>query len=71
MIYTSYADDKEGTMSLLCINDKEFFDILLIVAEYSSKSYEGIDIDEDELLENYIKRCEKICSEGNFERLFI
>ncbi|TYA89256.1 hypothetical protein [Seonamhaeicola marinus] len=71
MVYTAYAEDIVGTTNLLCNNDKQFFDILLIVGEYSSKSYEGIDIEEYELYENYINRCQMICQEGYFEPLFI
>jgi len=70
--YASYSDDIMGSMLLICENEEQFFEILLIVAEYSSKAYEGLIIDEDEeLLNEYIKKCENIFLNGNYEYLFI
>ena len=70
--YTSYVDDIEGTMELLCNNENEFFEILLIIAEYSSNSYTGkLNPDQELAIDEYIDKCNLVCSQGDFYRLFV
>ena len=59
--FLSYAEDIEGTITMLCENDTQFFDILLLVAKYSTLTYVGeiSDDDEDEK-EKYIAMCNDI-----------
>ena len=75
--YTCYAEDKEGTIGLLCENDTEFFEILLIVAEYSSKLEEKlITIDyssfesREKAIEPFVEKCDNISPYGLHDRLF-
>jgi hypothetical protein len=65
--YSSYVDDVEDSLSILCENDEQFFDILLLIAEFSSKEYENI---ENNIKEDYIELCQKIYNQGFFEQLF-
>ena len=61
--YTSYVDDIEGTMELLCNIENEFFEILLIIAEYSSNSYTGkLNPDQELAIDEYIDKCNLVCS---------
>lgn len=69
--HCSYADDLSGSLSKICENENQFFKILLIVADYSSKSYQGMLPENDEsALENYIDKCRDIYLSGEFTPLF-
>jgi hypothetical protein len=65
--YTSYADEIENSLNIICENEDQFFQILLIVAEFSSKAYENTDNLEKI---KYIEMCQKIYSKGFFDQLF-
>jgi hypothetical protein len=62
-IYIIYADEIDNISTLFVENEVQFFEILLILAEYSSKGTE------DEI-EEYIGRCENICPLGNYDSFF-
>lgn len=62
-IYIIYADEIDNINTLFAENESQFFDILLIFAEYSSKGTE------DEI-DKYIERCESICVLGNYDLFF-
>ena len=69
--YTSYSDDIADSMEILCENEKQFFEILLIIAEYSSKCYLDEISNIDQVIEFYIEKCILIYDKGGYERLFI
>jgi hypothetical protein len=62
-IYIIYGDEINNIHALFVENEIQFFEILLVLAEYSSNGTE------DEI-ENYIDRCEEICPLGNYDSLF-
>lgn len=62
-IYIIYADEIDNINTLFVENEEQFFEILLILAEYSSRG------SEDEI-ENYLERCENVCLLGNYDYFF-
>lgn len=75
--YTSYADDVEGTISMICEGDDVFFEILLVVAEYSRDfsentefSEENFDEEKEAFVEKYIEKCRAIYPYGYYDLLF-
>lgn len=71
VFFTSYADDIENTLEILCNSSENFLKILLIVADFSSKGYKGeILNDNEEIKEEYIDKCHDIYPLGMFEPLF-
>lgn len=62
-IYIIYADEIDNVNTLFVENEDQFFEILLIFAEYSANG------SEDEI-EEYIERCEEICPLGNYDYFF-
>ena len=62
-IYIIYADEINNISTLFVENELQFFEILLIFAEYSSRG------SEDEI-EKYVERCENVCLLGNYDSFF-
>ena len=61
-IYIMYADDTDN-ITLFVENEVQFFEVLLIFAEYSS-------IGSEDQIEEYIERCENVCLLGNYDSFF-
>jgi len=71
VFYNIWADEIENIYNVFCENEKQFFEILLIVAEYNSKVISGkIKFSNDESREEYIEQCENIYPLGSYEDLF-
>lgn len=62
-IYVIYADETNNIHEVFVNNELQFFEILLIFTEYSSKG------SEDEI-EEYLERCYDVCQEGNYDSFF-
>lgn len=67
--YTSFAEDVGNTLSFICENEIDFFNILLVIIRYSKDSYEGLT--NENSLEHYIEKCEEISPNGEFYPLFV
>ncbi len=71
IVYIIYADDIESNHEIFAENDSQFFELLLLIAEYSSEVSEGkIDAFDEELIEDYIERCYEVCQLGSYEIFF-
>lgn len=62
-IYIIYADEIDNVSTLFVANEFQFFEVLLIMAEYSARG------SEDEI-EEYLERCETVCQLGNYDSFF-
>ncbi|WP_431244377.1 hypothetical protein ACQ9BO_08700 [Flavobacterium sp. P21] len=62
-IYIMYVDQLDSINTIFVENEVQFFEVLLIFAEYSTNGSE-------EEIENYVERCENICPSGNFDLFF-
>lgn len=70
-IYIIYADEMNNIHTLFVENEFQFFDVLLVISEYSSRVSEGkIDPFDEEIIEEYIERCYGICQVGNYDSFF-
>lgn len=71
VVYIIYADEINNIHEIFSTSTNEFFEILLQIAEYSSKISEGVfspfDVD---VKEEYIDRCFDICPKGTYEIFF-
>ncbi|AWK05492.1 hypothetical protein HYN56_15100 [Flavobacterium crocinum] len=62
-IYIIYADEIDNINTLFVENEEQFFEILLIFAEYSS-------IGSEDEIEKYLERCENVCLLGSYDYFF-
>lgn len=70
-IYIIYSDEESNIHEIFVENEFQFFEILLIIAEYSSKVSEGvIDPFSIEVKQVYYQRCYNICPISNCELFF-
>lgn len=76
--YVSYGDDVEGTLGEICENSINFFEVLLVVAQYNCDWYENPNLNADTpdkeieaIIETYIKKCDAIYPYGDYYTLFL
>ncbi|OED45289.1 hypothetical protein AB832_01405 [Flavobacteriaceae bacterium (ex Bugula neritina AB1)] len=59
-IYILFSDD-EDNVELFCSNEDEFFELLIVFAEFSSKVFKGeINPFDEEVKSSYLEKCNKI-----------
>ncbi|MCM5663285.1 hypothetical protein [Galbibacter mesophilus] len=68
MIYIIYSDNLNCVNEIFSTKDSEYFDILLIIAEYSKNVSEGkINAFDENAKNKFIEKCYSVCPSGSYE----